>query len=448
MPGRDIAATGQGRIGPMTDRDAGVTGEPAPPASATANAMRLLPLVLPGIVVGIGSAFLLIVVSGIANWLEGILWTTLPTQLGVDPTGPLWIVGMLTLTGLAVGLVVTFVPGHAGPDPATVELAGPPLPLLVLPGLAIALILGLAGGVSLGPENPIIGIATGLSVAIGLRVLPRVPAAAWSGLAFAGMVGAMFGTPVGAALLLSESLRESGQRMWDRLFGPLVAAAAGALTMALLTNESFVLTIVPYVQPQAIDLVTGSLVAMGAAALGLVSISLFPLAYAAFQRLRHPIPMLVVGGFLLGLLGVIGGPISLFKGLEQMKELTATVGDYTPAGLALLAVVKLVAVVIASTSGFRGGRIFPAVFAGVAIGLFANAAVPQIPEAIAVSAALVGILVAVTRSGWMAIFMGGLMVNDPAIVPILAIIVLPAWLVVTGRPEMVIRKPHTEAATA
>jgi H+/Cl- antiporter ClcA len=448
MPGRGIAAMAQGTIGPMTDRDAGATGEPAPPASATANAMRLLPLVLPGIVVGIGSAFLLIVVSGIANWLEAILWTTLPAQLGVDPAGPLWIVGMLTLTGLAVGLVVTFVPGHAGPDPATVELAGPPLPLPVLPGLAIALILGLAGGVSLGPENPIIGIATGLSVAIGLRVLPRVPAAAWSGLAFAGMVGAMFGTPVGAALLLSESLRESGQRMWDRLFGPLVAAAAGALTMALLTNESFVLTIVPYVQPQAIDLVTGSLVAMGAAALGLVSISLFPLAYAAFQRLRHPIPMLVVGGFLLGLLGVIGGPISLFKGLDQMKELTATVGDYTPAGLALLAVVKLVAVVIASTSGFRGGRIFPAVFAGVAIGLFANAAFPQIPEAIAVSAALVGILVAVTRSGWMAIFMGGLMVNDPAIVPILAIIVLPAWLVVTGRPEMVIRKPHTEAATA
>ena len=32
----------------------------------------------------------------------------------------------------------------------------------------------------------------------------------------------MFGTPVGAALLLSESLNESGQRMWDRLFGPLV----------------------------------------------------------------------------------------------------------------------------------------------------------------------------------------------------------------------------------
>ena len=47
----------------------------------------------------------------------------------MDPSAPAWIIGILTLTGLAIGLVVTFVPGHAGPDPATVELVGPPLPL-------------------------------------------------------------------------------------------------------------------------------------------------------------------------------------------------------------------------------------------------------------------------------------------------------------------------------
>ena len=65
------------------------------------------------------------------------------------------------------------------------------------------------------------------------------------------------------------------------------------------------------------------------------------------------------------------------------------------------------------------------------------------------SASLVGILVAVTRSGWLAIFMGALLVNDPTITPILAIVVLPAWLVVTGRPEMVIKpRPAPEAATA
>jgi H+/Cl- antiporter ClcA len=410
--------------------------------------MRLLPIVVPGIVVGAASALLLIAVTVVANALDDILWSRLPAAVGMDPNAPLWIIGILTLTGLAVGLVVVFAPGHAGPDPAIAGLPASALPLRVLPGLALALILALAGGVSLGPENPILGINVALAVAIGLRIIPRVPGRAWAGLAFSGTIGAMFGTPVGAALLLSEALNESGEGLWDRLFGPLVAAAAGALTMDLLSAESFVLTIVPYVQPQLIDLVTGSIVAVGAALVGLVAIYAFPIAYAAFRRLRSPIVMLVVGGFLLGILGVVGGPISLFKGLEQMKTLTSTVADYTPAELALLAGIKLVAVVIASTSGFRGGRIFPSVFAAVALGLFVNALVPEIPEAIAVSASLVGILLAVTRSGWLALFMAALMVNDPAIVPVLAIILLPAWLVVTGRPEMGIKRPKPETATA
>jgi len=427
---------------------ADATAPLTPDHAAGSPALRLLPMVVPGIVVGVASALVLIAVTVVANGLEDVLWSRIPDALGVDSAAPLWILAILTLTGLAVGLVVVFVPGHAGPDPATVELGGPPLALGVLPGLALAAILALAGGVSLGPENPLVGINIGLAVAIGLRVLPRVPGQAWGALAFAGTIGAMFGTPIGAALLLSESMNESGQRMWDRLFGPLVAAAAGALTMDALGGESFVLTIVPYVQPQLVDLVTGSFIAAGSAFAGLVAVFAFRGSYPLFQRLQSPIVMLVVGGFLLGVLGVIGGPISLFKGLDQMKELTETVDDYTPAGLALLAGIKLLAVVIAGTSGFRGGRIFPSVFAGVAIGLFVNALLPQIPEAIAVSASLVGILVAVTRSGWLAIFMGALLVNDPAITPILAIVVLPAWLVVTGRPEMVIEPRPPQGVTA
>ena len=51
-----------------------------------------------------------------------------------------------------------------------------------------------------------------------------------------------------------------------------------------------------------------------------------------------------------------------------------------------------------------------------------------------------------TRSGWLAIFMGGLMVGDPSLLPLLAVVVLPAWLVVTGRPEMVVEVPEPVAA--
>ncbi len=52
---------------------------------------------------------------------------------------------MLTATGLAVGLVIRFSPGHAGPDPATEPLIGAPVQPSALPGLLLALIIGLAG---------------------------------------------------------------------------------------------------------------------------------------------------------------------------------------------------------------------------------------------------------------------------------------------------------------
>ena len=131
-----------------------------------------------------------------------------------------------------------------------------------------------------------------------------------------------------------------------------------------------------------------------------------------------------------------------------MRELSETVGNYTAAGLLAIVLIKLIAVVIASTSGFRGGRIFPSVFIAVALGLFINTAIPEIPQALAIAASLIGILLAVTRSGWIALFMAALLVGDTNIFPLLCIIVLPAWLVVTGKRQMVVEPAKPAAAGA
>lgn len=407
-------------------------------------ARRLLPIVLPAILVGIGSSLAYLGLNVIANQLEDVLWDTLPTALGLSGEAPLWILLMLTVSGAAVGLIVTFVPGHAGPDPATIELAAPPMPLAVLPGLALALVVMLAGGVSLGPENPILAVTIGLAVAIGLRFLPDTRAAMWASLAFAATIGAMFGTPIAAALLLTESMASSGtdEPIWDRLFGPLVAATAGAIMTDLASGESFVLAVAPYPGAQPFDLASSALIATGAALLGLAAIYLFPRAHALFRRLGTPLVTLTVGGFILGILGVVGGPITLFKGLTQMKTLTEEADAYTALTLLGFGLIKLGAMVVASTSGFRGGRIFPSVFAAVALGLAVSAAFPTVPQALAVGAATVGLLVAVARSGWLALFMAALMVGDATLLPILLVAVLPAWLLVTGRPEMVVRLPE------
>jgi H+/Cl- antiporter ClcA len=102
-------------------------------------------------------------------------------------------------------------------------------------------------------------------------------------------------------------------------------------------------------------------------------------------------------------------------------------------------IVKLLALLVAASCGFRGGRIFPSVFIGVALGLFANAIVSDISPALAVSCGVLGIVLAITRLGWLSLFLGAIMVPfSPELLPVLCVVLLPAWLVLMGKPQMLI----------
>lgn len=409
--------------------------------------LNLLRLALPAVLVGIGSALTLLGLSRLAGLLEHWIWDDLSAALGVSSDSALWIIGVLTATGLLIGLVVRYSPGHAGPDPATLELVAEPLPLRVLPGLAVALVLMLAGGVSLGPENPIIGINVGLAVGIGMRFLPKVKAPIWLMMAVAGTIGAMFGTPVAAGLLFSEL--DPGDRripLWDRLFPPLVAATAGSLTMMQLEDLDLAVDVPAYTYGGLDDLGLAVLIALGSAVLGLVAVYLFVPMHRLFRRIGHPVLMLTTGGLILGLLGALGGEVTLFKGLTQMQELPGLAATTTALGFLAMAGIKLLAMLVAATSGFRGGRIFPALFVGVALGFAIHQAFDGIPLALAVSAAVVGIVVAATRNGWLSIFMAVAVVPQVTLLIPIVLATLAAWLVVTNRPALVAPAEPTDPA--
>jgi H+/Cl- antiporter ClcA len=403
------------------------------------RARAMLLLSVPALIIGIASSLILVAVMKIAAVLQNLLWSTLPASLGVSLGSNAWVMLILTLTGVAVGLVIRFSPGHAGPDPATEPLIGAPVATSALPGLIIALILGLAGGVSLGPEHPIMAVNIALAVALGARLFPRVGSLDWTILAAAGTIGALFGTPVAAALIFSQTLSSSSDvPLWDRLFAPLLAAAAGALTTSLFFHPHFSLPIAHYGEMRLTDIFSGAVVAAIAIAVGMVGVWCLPRLHALLHRLKSPVLTLAAGGFLLGLLGVTGGHISLFKGLDEMQQLatsqTLGAGDFM-----LIALVKLAALVIASASGFRGGRIFPAVFVAVALGLMLHAHVEAVPAAITVSCAILGLVLVVTRDGWLSLFIAAVVVPDSTLVPLLCIVMLPAWLLLAGKPMMMAR---------
>lgn len=407
------------------------------------RARTMLLLSVPALIIGVVSSLILIAVMKVANVLQQILWERLPASLGVAHDSSLWIVGILTLTGVMVGLVIRFSPGHAGPDPATEPLISAPVKPGALPGLLMALILGLAGGVSLGPEHPIMAVNIALAVALGARLVPRIGALDWTILASAGTIGALFGTPVAAALIFSQTLNGTNDiPLWDRLFAPMMAAAAGSLTTSLFFHPHFSLPIAHYTQMQLVDIFSGAVVAAIAIATGMVAVWCLPRLHHLIHRLKNPVLMLGVGGFILGILGVIGGPLTLFKGLDEMQQLafsqTLSASDFF-----MLAVIKLAALVVAAASGFRGGRIFPAVFVGVALGLMLHAHVEAVPAAITVSCAILGLVLVVTRDGWLSLFMAAVVVPNATLLPLLCIVMLPAWLLLAGKPMMIAHR-HDE----
>ena len=401
------------------------------------RARTMLLLSLPALILGVASSLVLIVVMKFASLLQSILWQRLPGSLGIAADSSVWILLILTLTGVMVGLVIRYSTGHAGPDPATEPLIGAPISPAALPGLIIALVLGLAGGVSLGPEHPIMAVNIALAVALGRRLFPRIGALDWTILTSAGTIGALFGTPVAAALIFSQTLSGSNDTpLWDRLFAPLMAAAAGSLTTSLFFHPHFSLPIAHYTQMRIVDIFSGAVVAAIAIAAGMVAVWCLPRLHALLHRLKNPVVLLGVGGFLLGILGVVGGPLTLFKGLDEMQQMafSQTLGT---TDFFMLAVIKLAALVIAAASGFRGGRIFPAVFIGVALGLMLHAHVEAVPAAITVSCAILGLVLVVTRDGWLSLFMAAVVVPDTTLLPLLCIVMLPAWLLLAGKPMMV-----------
>ncbi|SFE90635.1 H+/Cl-antiporter ClcA [Phytobacter palmae] len=401
------------------------------------RARTMLLLALPALIIGVASSLVLLLIMKVAAVLQLILWNGLPYRLGFTPDSPFWVIMMLTLTGLAVGLVIRYSAGHGGPDPATEPLIGAPVHFSALPGLLVALVLGLAGGVSLGPEHPVMVINIALAVALGGKLFPRVAPLDWTILASAGTIGALFGTPVAAALIFSQTLNSSTDLpLWDRLFAPLMAAAAGALTTGLFFHPHFALPVAHYPQMHLVDVISGAVVCAIAIALGMVAVWCLPRLHQLMHRLKSPVLMLGIGGFILGVLGVIGGNITLFKGLDEMQQMAFSrifsVTDYL-----LFAVIKLAALVVAAACGFRGGRIFPAVFVGVALGLMLHEHVDAVPAAITISCAILGMVLVVTRDAWLSLFMAAAVVPDTTLLPLLCIVMLPAWLLLAGKPVMI-----------
>jgi H+/Cl- antiporter ClcA len=166
---------------------------------------------------------------------------------------------------------------------------------------------------------------------------------------------------------------------------------------------------------------------------GAVAGVLFTLMFRGLRKLMQPMKAHVVwrgliGGLGMGIIGVLL-PLTLFSGEEQTVELIKQATEIGFVMLIVLALAKLAATSLLLATGWKGGYIFPIMFAGVALGMAGHLVFPNTPIAVTVAATLAGALVAALRAPLFAALFT-LSLVQAEIGPIVAVAVLVSALMV------------------
>jgi CIC family chloride channel protein len=225
--------------------------------------------------------------------------------------------------------------------------------------------LSLGAGAPLGPEGPIVVVASGISVAIGrLLDLPRkvvrglIPAGTAAGIA------AIFNAPItGVVFALEEVLGAADKGV---LGGVIVAAVAAAVVEKVLLGGRPVLAAPAAAWSDARELLGFAVVGIVAGLTSGVAMRWIERGRAAAgRRVPNVAARAAIGGAAIGLLGLLS-PAILGVGYGSVAGWLH--GDGTTRAAALAFGVKAAAFVIALSCGVVGGTFAPSLFMGAALG--------------------------------------------------------------------------------
>jgi H+/Cl- antiporter ClcA len=416
-----------------------------------------LRLVLLGAAIGIPAALVAALFLAAVHEVEHWLWEDLPDALGAS--SPPWylVMGLPVVGAVFVIVARAYLPGDGGHSPLS-GLGGAPTPLAYAPGIALAGMGTLAFGAVLGPEAPLIalGSAVGLALTHLVTLDPREQHVLGTAGSFSA-VSALFGGPLVASMLLLEAGVGLGSAITAALLPGLVAAAVGYLVFIGLGDwgglDTTALTIpgLPaYDGTSVFDLAVGLVVGVGTALL-ITAIRRAAAELANPRRWRPSMPLLLLAGaaavgVLAQLASVLGADSQdvLFSGQESMPALVV---EDSSATVLILIVAKGLGYAICLGCGFRGGPVFPALFIGVALAMFAVIAFDVSPTlAVAVGAAAG--TAAATRLLFTSLLFGSLLVGTAGVdaVPASVFAASAAWLTMTALSRRTAEPSETKAA--
>jgi len=363
--------------------------------------LRLMILVA---LLGVVSAVITFVFIVLVNEVTYLVWEQTAQLVGIDPR--LFTLLVCTLGGLLVGLLVKLFGDHSAIFAELMLEFGRSgrFNYRHAPGIVITAFVSLVSGASLGPEAPLADACGGMGTWISDRLKlneQETRTMGYSGVS--GMLAAFISNPLGGAILGLESAKggsgDNRKEYFWVLFPSLLSSAVATVVFVMLSGVFFeTLYKFPDYAPKLVHIFYA--VPMGLLG-GLVGL-LFMLSLRRLQQLFQPMKEhLVLRGLVGGLgMGIIGAllPLTLFSGEEETVDLIAHAAEIGVVMLIVLGLVKLFATSLLLSTGWKGGYIFPIMFASIALGLALDLLFPGIPVAVCVAATMAGALVAALRA--------------------------------------------------
>jgi H+/Cl- antiporter ClcA len=397
-------------------------------------------LLMLSVVLGLISAIITFSFQRLVHVGQVLLWKRAAQTAGLS--APLFTLVVCVLGGLAVGILVRIFGDHSGIFAQIMTEFGKTgrFNYRLAPGMVITALASLIAGGSLGPEAPLADACGSLGTLLSDRLKldeRETRSLGFSGIG--GMLAAFITSPFGGALLGLESAHAGVDYVWT-LFPTLVASSFATVGFVLL-NGSFFYVMYKFedYRPQLFDLLLAVPLGLIGALAGAIFIVGFDYLSVLLEPLnRHLILRGVIGGLGLGICGALL-PLTLFSGGVETGEVIRRAEQIGATGLIVLALVKLLATTLCLATGWKGGYIFPTLFAGVALGTATHLLFPAIPEAVAVAGTAGGTLVATLKAPlFSALFVMALVQHETS--PVIAIAIV-AGALATSRLPIKSRQP-------
>lgn len=251
--------------------------------------------------------------------------------------------------------------------------------------LGVSAIIAVGFGGAIGPEAGLLAIVAELSAIISIRIArSHAEARAVGRAGTAAALAGLYSSPPGAGAYDDDSL---GPPKLLVLLAAITGFVGFVVTHGLVSGDRMDLGLADYPGRAPFDLARAVLPAVAGAAVAALFLAISSPISRLFQRPRNVAMQTLLGTLVFAALAAVW-PLVRFSGQSDLDEVVRLVHEGAWPVLVVCAVLKVLATAINLASGWRGGAIFPLIFAGSAAGAATLCVLPGLHSTVALVAGL------------------------------------------------------------